>query len=151
MLPASASAHHSCWNRASSGSAKPRRSSISANVNTTVFANLPSRYLCKDRYSAGTANGRGFATARASAGLLAFPAARGLFIQVIISRSFSIRAKAPIAWSGLYTRRIPFTVPDCTDSWPPFGDSANGNIKRSRVQITANPCTRSTTCTRNES
>src|SRR5258708_4432125 len=38
----------------------PRRSSISANVRTTVSAYLPSRYLCSGRYSAGTTKAAGF-------------------------------------------------------------------------------------------
>jgi hypothetical protein len=56
-LSGSAVAHHPGSRRATFGSVKPRRSSISANVRTTLSAYRSYRYLCKDRYSDVTADG----------------------------------------------------------------------------------------------
>ena len=55
----SAPVHHSFWMRAGSGRVKPRRSSISANVRTTVFAYRSSRYLYSALYRPAAANRNG--------------------------------------------------------------------------------------------
>jgi hypothetical protein len=52
--PSAAPAHQSTRRRAKSGNANPRRASICSKVRTTVSANLLFKYLCRDRYSAGT-------------------------------------------------------------------------------------------------
>src|SRR5687767_7952075 len=58
-LPACVFAHHPSWARAGSGSAKPRRSSISVSLSTTVSACLSVRYFCRGRYFAAPGGGGG--------------------------------------------------------------------------------------------
>ena len=48
-LPGASAAHHSSSILAAVGNVKPRRSSISANLRTTLSAKRSARYLCRAR------------------------------------------------------------------------------------------------------